>query len=375
MILLERGVVMPRADDITAYLDPYPPIISELLPVSGTRLDAASRVTFSVQDSIKLVSVVVSAEHGGVVDLVYDGDQFFGGYVSRSVVEQIAANALTFRIGGDWRGSALTLRVVAIDNGGNVTRAEGSYPLSVDYVAPPTGPGLPSAASHSSLRTFRDAIREISPWWLRGPIGGSVLYAIGAMIDGLADALRAGVKMRFPGFYSNESLTLIGRERRIRRGRYELDETYAARLIPWLDRHRTRGGPYALLGQVHAYYRPNNFAVELRYASGRRYVLDPVDGTIARGDVVWTPPGGASPLWARWWLLYAWPVALEDDGIWSDPGTWDDGGVWDTSMSAADVRDVRAVPRDWNAAHAIGRITLDSSAVGGITITISVEAA
>lgn len=238
----------------------------------------------------------------------------------------------------------------------------------------PSGPGGATAHPQTALRTYRDAIREISPWWLRGPIGGSVLYAIGSVVDGIADGLRAGVKMRFPSYYSNESLPLLGRERRIRRGRFELEVTYATRLIPWLDHHRTRGGPYALLAQVHAFYAPNNFPIELRYASGRRFVMDPADGSVERDDVVWTPPGGLLPKWARWWLTYTWPEAIEDDGIWSDPGTWDDGGVWDTSLSAADVRDIRVVPREWNAAHAIGRITLDSSGEGGIIITISVEA-
>jgi hypothetical protein len=237
---------------------------------------------------------------------------------------------------------------------------------------PPTTTG-PTAYPQTVLRTFRDAIRQISPWWLRGPIGGSVLYAIGAVTDGLADALRGGVKTRFPGYYSNESLPLIGRERRIRRGRVEAEETYATRLIPWLDHHRVRGGPYALLAQVHAFFAPDNFPVELRYANGRSFVVEPSDGTVVRGDVVWTPPGGVLPRWCRWWLFYTWPEPIESDGIWSDPGTWDDGGVWDTNMSADLVRDIRVVPREWNAAHSIGYINLDSTDVGGIEITISVE--
>jgi hypothetical protein len=250
---------------------------------------------------------------------------------------------------------------------------------SLTYIPSTGAPTVPSEGAgpgstpQTALRTFRDAIREISPWWLRGPIGGSVLYAIGSVVDHVADGLRAGVKLRFPSYYSNESLPLIGRERRIRRGRFESEAKYASRLLPWLDYHRLRGGPYALLAQVHAFYEPNNFPIELRYASGRNYVMDPSDGSVVRGDVVWTPPGGFLPRWARWWLIYTWGEAISDDGIWSDPGTWDDGGVWDTDLSAATVRDLRVVPREWNAAHAIGRITLDSSAVGGITTTISVE--
>lgn len=239
--------------------------------------------------------------------------------------------------------------------------------------SPPAASGGPGAAPRTPLRMFRDAIRELSPWWLRGPIGGSVLYAIGSVVDEVADRLRAGVKMRFPAYYSTESLPLLGRERRIRRGRFESETTYATRLLPWLDHHRTRGGPYALLAQVHAFYAPNNFPVELRYVSGRRFVMDPDDGSVERSDVVWSPPGDPA-MWARWWLTYTWPTPLDDDGQWGDPGTWGDGGVWALDMSANDVRDVRVVPREWNAAHSLGRVVLDSAAAGGITITISVEA-
>jgi len=239
--------------------------------------------------------------------------------------------------------------------------------------AGPTGPGGPVAFPQTVLRTFRDAIREISPWWLRGPVGGSILYAIGSVVDGLADAVRAGVKLRFPSYYSDESLPLIGRERRIRRGRFEVDSSYARRLLPWLDHHRLRGGPYALLAQINAFYSPRTFPVALWYASGRQFLMQP-DGSITHVDNPWLPPDEAMPRWARWWLVYVWPDALSGDGIWSDPGVWTDGGVWDLNMSPSEVRDLRVVPREWNAAHSIGYITLNSFDAGGITVTISVEA-
>jgi hypothetical protein len=227
----------------------------------------------------------------------------------------------------------------------------------------------PLAEPQTALRTYRDTIREISPWWLRGRVLGSVLYAIAAQLDVLQDATIAGVKLRFPGAYSYESLPLLGRDRRIRRGRFEADETYASRLLPWLDDHQRRGGPYALLAQLHAHYAPHNFGIELRYVTGRNFVMA-LDGTVTRGDVTWTPPGNPAQ-WARWWLIYQWPDPVDDDGLWGDPGIWGDGGVWGSNLSPAEVRDIRLVPREWNAAHAIGRITLVSPLK---TVTFSVEA-
>jgi hypothetical protein len=235
---------------------------------------------------------------------------------------------------------------------------------------PPPIPGGPPSLPNEPRRTFRDAMREISTPWLRGIVGGGVLYAIGYQFDMLTDALLAGVKARFPGLYTYESLALLGRERRIRRGRTESDEVYASRMLPWLDHHRIRGGPYAMLAQIHAHYAPANFLVELRYTSSRRYSMA-LDGTVTRSEVAWTPPGNPAQ-WARWWLYYEWPTPIDDDGIWSDPGTWDDGGVWDSNLSPTEVRDARLVPREWNAAHAIGRVVLVSPLE---TVSLSVEGA
>lgn len=259
------------------------------------------------------------------------------------------------------------VRLVVDELGAGSTHREYTPP---PFVAPaPVSIGEPEAVPQTVLRTFRDAIREITPWWLRGPRIGSVVYAIGAVVDNLADALRAGVKSRFPGHYSGETLPMIGRERRIRRGRNESDETYASRLLPWLDHHRLRGGPYALLEQLYSFWRPNNFPIELRYTTSRRFNVSTI-GEIGRWDQAWGVPGDPAQ-WARWWLYFEWPDSLGDDGVWSDPGTWDDGGVWDCGLTSAEVRDIRLVPREWNNAHAIGFIVLQGY---DRTITISVEA-
>jgi hypothetical protein len=231
----------------------------------------------------------------------------------------------------------------------------------------PSGAG---ARPVTALRTFRDAIRELSPPWLRGPVLGKTMYALGALFDEMQANLVAGVKLRFPGLYTYESLPLLGRERRIRRGRLETEAVYASRMLPWLDHHRLRGGPYALLEQLHAHFAPANFAIVLRYTSSRRFSMD-VAGTVTRDDSAWSPPHGTTR-WARWWLFYDWPEPLDTDGLWGDPGTWTDGGVWGSNLSPTEVRDLRMVPREWNAQHAVGFLVLDSPLE---TITIAVEGA
>jgi hypothetical protein len=223
-------------------------------------------------------------------------------------------------------------------------------------VPPPAGPPAPRPSS-GVMVTFRDTLRKISPPWLQTGTAEKILYAIGVHIDGFADAVIAGVKMRFPGYYSLESLPLIGRERRIARGRYDTDETYQTRLLRWLDDHRRRGGPYALLQQLFAHFHPNNIPTELVYMSGRRYTMD-LDGAITRDDIAFTPPDGSPPeKWSQWWLFYDWPDPVAKR-VWGTMHQYGDGTVWGSELTSAEVRDLRLVPREWNAMHAIGHLIL-----------------
>lgn len=209
--------------------------------------------------------------------------------------------------------------------------------------------------------TFRDAIRRISPRWLQGGTAEKVMYSMAIQLDALTDSARAGIKLRFPGLYSPETLAMTGKDRRIRRGRYESDEVYAGRQLRWLDDHRRRGGPYALLEQIFAHYVPAPFAVALVYFSGRRFSMD-TNGVISRDDITWQPDADTAK-WARWWLFYQWPDPVSSDGLWSDPGDWDDGGVWDSDLTIEEVDDIRDLPREWNCAHAFGKVVLLSSGV------------
>jgi hypothetical protein len=207
-------------------------------------------------------------------------------------------------------------------------------------------------------KTWRDTIRQVSPPWLRTGVAEKLLYAIAIQFDALTDAAVAAVKIRFPGLYSDESLPLIGRERRISRGRVEPSPTYAARLVRWWTDHKTRGNPYAMLAQLHAYYAPNNFPVRLVYRSGRAFDMDTA-GNVTMSDVTWNPDTQPEK-WARWWLIFDWPTELPAKRKWGDTGLkWGVGGhVWGSGLTAQDVRDLRLVPKEWNAAHPQGQLIL-----------------
>lgn len=188
----------------------------------------------------------------------------------------------------------------------------------------------------TTTRTYRDRIRRAVPPWLQHGWAEKFLYAFGVQVDAFADALVAGVKMRFPNLYSAESLPLIGRERRIARGLVEDSAAYATRLRRWLDDHRLRGGPYAMLAQLYAYFYPNNFSVELIYRSGRRFSMD-TSGNVTRDDVSGWHPDDVPAQWARWWLL-----------MFTD--------TYPMPLTAEARQDIALIPTEWNAAHCTGTI-------------------
>jgi hypothetical protein len=207
-----------------------------------------------------------------------------------------------------------------------------------------------------AIITFRDQIRMICPRWLQNGIVEKILYAIGVHVDLLGDAARAAIRKRMPlTVDSEDAFHLMGRDRKLIRGLNEPPASFATRLRAWWAAHKSRGGPYAMLEQIDAYFAHavgGPHTVRIVYANGQMIEAG------GRSTIAFTPPGDPGH-WARWWLMYHFavlPGAL--DGTWSDPGTWDDGGVWDSDLTGEQVEQFRAVPKAWNAAHAEGTIVM-----------------
>lgn len=145
--------------------------------------------------------------------------------------------------------------------------------------------------------TFVGRIRRVSPPWLRRLNAARVMEGIADVLDEQVDRLVQGIKLRFPGAPPRDpdpgALALTGRERRIRRGPGESAATYARRVRIWLDSHRTRGGPYALLEQLYAFFLDwLNVRMDVVYWSGTRRWIDE-DGVITRDSITWSASGPA----------------------------------------------------------------------------------
>jgi hypothetical protein len=178
--------------------------------------------------------------------------------------------------------------------------------------------------------TFTDAIVNLAPPWLRRTRGAAVLRGIGTVIERVFHATSDGVAVRFPGAVegADDALPYIGRDRVIARGPNEDAATYAARLRTWWEAHQRRGGPYALLEQLHLFLvntEPRQW--DLVYRNGVRFILDGTTGAITRDKLTTTQ----TPRWARVVLF-----ALFDEQPVITPEQKDN---------------YTQIPRDWNAAH------------------------
>lgn len=200
------------------------------------------------------------------------------------------------------------------------------------------------------LKTFRDTLRRVVPAWLKGYWGERYLYAHGVQLDAIADATVAGVKMRFPGVYSGESLPLLGRDRGIWRGLEETDEAYAERLSRWWQDRRMKGHPYALGFQLQAALFPHRPRVRVINQRGDWYTVNS-DGSTEHHEAAWDWDGNINP-WGRFWVIIYPPP-----GLWTKRGKWGDGskwgkGTWGTTATRAQAAMVRAIIREWQSAHA-----------------------
>jgi hypothetical protein len=112
------GVLVPPPLNVTApaptvtFIDPIPPN----LPSPGRA------ITLQVTDTDGFASICTLAEYGtGAYEVVHDGDKFGQVYAAQSTRTTIT-NGFEYIIkrAGGWFGDTVTVRVIAVDSGGEV---------------------------------------------------------------------------------------------------------------------------------------------------------------------------------------------------------------------------------------------------------------
>jgi hypothetical protein len=212
--------------------------------------------------------------------------------------------------------------------------------------------------------TFRDQLLNICPKWLKSTYIGAVMYAIGIHLDAFADELIEGIQKRWPVDSSEDAAQQFELDRQIDRGIDEPWETYQVRLRRWRIDHRGRGGPYALLNQLHAYWA-GAFNISLHYyGTNTSFFAMATNGAITRSTATDT-----SRTCGYWSLTYDWPTPLPAPYTWGT-GKWGDGRVWGSGLTPAQVASLRKVPRKWGNAHSRGYLVLLYNNIDSLTIAI-----
>lgn len=201
-------------------------------------------------------------------------------------------------------------------------------------------------------RRFRNLFYHLAPRWLVEGEGEQVWYSLTATMDIWTERLRQGLYARFPEFAPDDALSALGRDRRIVRGRNESAESYARRLLRFLDDHRVRGNPFALMDQLRAYIGKN---VRIRTVDARgNWFTRNADGTrsfaLAKGN--WDWDGSPATSWSRFWVIvYSVAGDLEAPWgriYWGDPLEWGASGLtWGSTATYDEVRAIRSIVRDW----------------------------
>jgi hypothetical protein len=212
---------------------------------------------------------------------------------------------------------------------------------------------------------FRGLFEKLLPWWLQSGDGGAVSYSLGLMLDLFAERMLLSLKARFPDYAPSDALTQLSRDRKIVRGRNESDAAFAVRLKLWLDSHRIRGNPFALMKQLRAYCQ-TDLLIRTVDRRGNWFEIA-ADGTQtvyrAVGNFDWD--GTAATSWSRFWVIIypnGGTVPWAPSGVLgaTNPTLWGTGKVLGsagrtigTTATSSDVAAVRTICKQWKPANAI----------------------
>ena len=207
-------------------------------------------------------------------------------------------------------------------------------------------------------RTFRALRKFLAPRWLTEDEGELVGDSLGAIEDGFTQRLYMGVLARLPqndptGLTTapDDALTAMGRDRKILRGFVETASSYAARLLPWLDDHRSRGTAFMMMKQL-AGYLGAGFSFRIYNARGACWSRDVngVETFVASTTWDWD---GHPELWSRFWVVIYptgdWTTSTLDWGD-TSPKYGPNLAQWGVDIPREQIRAMQTIVAEWKPA-------------------------
>ncbi len=211
--------------------------------------------------------------------------------------------------------------------------------------------------------SIRDAIIAISPIWLTDKVAGGVQYAEGMVLDAIDTWTKEGIKARFPGVSTMDSLGLIGNDRQLDRGPTETDAAYALRLPAAFDTWDGAGNAFTILPLLAIVTSPNTVPPMRLVSNGSIW------HTLSAG-VVTKASGSGNWVWdsftTRWWR--GWAIIDSSGGPWTADqwnaatGLWGDGGTWGSDMTVAQGQYLYATLKRWKPINVLAQFIITFNA-------------
>jgi hypothetical protein len=207
------------------------------------------------------------------------------------------------------------------------------------------------------MSTFRDGVKRIMPPWLLDVVGEGISYAVGLVLDAMAESVRMGVKAGAPDGALTDSFSLIGDEVGIDRGPNELEPDYAARLKTSRQSYKTSGSSHRLLQQMRHFFSPSFIPMSVVSDRGVWHVIDPTTGIVTKTIVSptnWQWDSHAYGIatagtqrWRRIWVIIDLPPWSKRQ--WGSGFRWGTG-TWGTTATREEVSAVRRLAEKWRSA-------------------------
>lgn len=212
--------------------------------------------------------------------------------------------------------------------------------------------------------SFAQYLIRIGTPWTSGPIMRRIWQIPGASLDSDESDMRDALNARFPGRSDPSALSLSGADRRIDRGLFDTDATYAQALREAWDQWAAAGSDFAVGRAVQRYWGPVSHApdgspryvvVEIVSQMGNKWSVLTETGTLQtiRPPVRNWDWDGDDTRRRRFWVIVR---GLGLEAIASQPWDVGDGtlvgdGHYVGSMAGAVASDLRRVILKWKADH------------------------